>query len=55
MDIFTMHYNFENNYLVVIVDSIVYVYKIIICKFLTLRCSHSKQKIFLLVNQGFVL
>ena len=33
MDIFTMHYNFENKYLVVIVDSIVYVYKNIICKF----------------------
>ena len=27
MDIFTMRYNFENKYLVVIVDSIVYVYK----------------------------
>ena len=33
MDIFTMRYNFENKYLVVIVDSIVYVYKNEICKF----------------------
>ena len=33
MDIFTMHYNYENKYLVVIVDSIVYVYKNKICKF----------------------
>ena len=33
MDIFTMRYNFENKYLVVIVDSIVYVYKNKICKF----------------------
>ena len=33
MDIFTMRYNFENKYLVVIVDSIVYVYKNKIWKF----------------------
>ena len=33
MDFFTMRYNFENKYLVVIVDSIVYVYKNKICKF----------------------
>ena len=33
MDIFTMRYNFENKYLVVMVDSIVYVYKNKICKF----------------------
>ena len=33
MDIFTMRYNFENKYLVVIVHSIVYVYKNKICKF----------------------
>ena len=33
MDIFTMRYNFENKYLVVIVDSIVYVYKNKLCKF----------------------
>ena len=33
MDIFTMRYNFENKYLVVIVDSIVYVYKNRIFKF----------------------
>ena len=33
MDIFIMRYNFEMKYLVVIVDSIVYVYKNKICKF----------------------
>ena len=33
MDIFTMRYTFENKYLVVIVDSIVYVYTNKICKF----------------------
>ena len=32
-DIYIMHYNYENNYLVVIIDSIVYVYKNKICKF----------------------
>ena len=26
-DIFVMHYNYENNYLVVIIDTTVYVYK----------------------------
>ena len=33
MDIYTMHYNYEIKYLVVIIDSIVYVYKNKICKF----------------------
>ena len=33
MDIFVMHYNYENKYLVVIIDSIVYVYKNKIYKF----------------------
>ena len=33
MDIFTMRYNFGNKYLVVIVDSVLYVYKNKICKF----------------------
>ena len=33
MDIFIMHYNYENKYLVVIIDSIVNVYKNKICKF----------------------
>ena len=33
MDIFIMHYNYENNYLVVIIDTTVYVYKNKICKF----------------------
>ena len=32
-DIFTMYYNYENKYLVVIIDSTVYVYKNKICKF----------------------
>ena len=32
MDIFTVRYNFEKKYLVVIVDSIVYVYKNKTCK-----------------------
>ena len=31
-DIFIMHYNYRNNYLVVIIDSIVYVYKFKTCK-----------------------
>ena len=33
MDVFIMHYNYENEYLVVIIDSIVYVFKDKICKF----------------------
>ena len=33
MDIYIMHYNYQNKYLVVIIDSIVYVYKNKICKF----------------------
>ena len=33
MDIFLMHYNYENNYLVVIIDTTIYVYKNKICKF----------------------
>ena len=33
MEIFTMYYNYENKYLVVIIDSIVCVYKNKICKF----------------------
>ena len=33
MDIFIMHFNYENKYLVVKIDSIVYVYKNKICKF----------------------
>ena len=33
MDIFIMHYNYEDKYLVVIIDSIVYVYEYKICKF----------------------
>ena len=50
-----MHYNYENKYLVVIIDSIVYVYK---KKFVSLIHHYSlsvKQKMFLLVNQRFVL
>ena len=33
MDFYIIHYNYENNYLVVIIDTIVYVYKYKICKF----------------------
>ena len=33
MDIFMLHYNYKNKYLVVIIDSVVYVYKNEICKF----------------------
>ena len=33
MDIFLMQYNYENKYLVVIIDTTVYVYKNKICKF----------------------
>ena len=33
MDIYIMHYNYENKYLVVIIDTTVYVYKNKICKF----------------------
>ena len=33
MDIFIMHYNYKDKYLVVILDSIVYVYKNRFCKF----------------------
>ena len=33
MDIFKMHYNYENKYLFVIIDTTVYVYKNKICKF----------------------
>ena len=33
MDIFILHYKYENKYLVIIIGSIVYVYKNKICKF----------------------
>ena len=33
MNIFIMHYNYENKYLVIIIDTTVYVYKNKICKF----------------------
>ena len=33
IDIYIMHYNYEINYLVVIIDTTVYVYKNKICKF----------------------
>ena len=54
MDIFTMHYNFENKYLVVIVDSVVYVHKNKICKFDPPLFTF-QAKMFLLVNHRFVL
>ena len=47
MDIFTMRYNFENKYLVVIVDSIVYVYKNKICKFDTPLFTFQAKNVFI--------
>ena len=41
-----MHYNYENKYLVVIIDSIVYVYKYKICKFDSPLFSFQAKKIF---------
>ena len=54
MDIYIMHYNYKNKYLVEIIDSIVYVYKI---KFVSLIHHYSLfiQKLFLLVNRRFAL
>ena len=49
-----MHYNYENKYLVVIIDSIVYVYENKICNFDQPLFSF-QQKMFLLVNQRSVL
>ena len=54
MDLFTMHHNYENKYLVVIIDSIVYVYKNKIYKFVP-PLFIFQAKMFLLVNQSFVL
>ena len=47
MDIFMMHYNRENKYLVVIIDSIVYVYKNKICKFDPRLFTFQAKKIFI--------
>ena len=47
MDIFIMHYNYENKYLVVIVDSIVYVSKNKICKFDPPLFSFHAKKVFI--------
>ena len=54
MDIFILHYNYENKYLVVIIDTTVYVYKKKIVNLIH-QYSLSKQKMFLLVTQRFVL
>ena len=54
MDIFIMHYNYEDKYLVVIMDTSVYVYKYKICKFDPPLSSFQAKNIFLLVNQRFV-
>ena len=54
MDIFILQYNYKYKYLVVIIDTIVYVYKYDKYKF-DPRILLFKQKIFLLVNQKFVL
>ena len=49
-----MHYNYENKFLVVMIGTTVYVYKNKIREFDPPLFS-SKQKMFLLVNQRFVL
>ena len=54
MDVFIMHYNHENKYLVVIIDSIVNVYKNKICKFDPPLFTFEAKNV-LLVNQKFVL
>ena len=47
MDIFIMHYNYRNKYLVVIIDTSVYVYKQKICKFDPPLFSFQARKIFI--------
>ena len=54
MDIYIMHYNYENKYLVVIIDTTVFVYKYEICKFDPPLFSFQAKR-FLLVCQRFVL
>ena len=46
-DIYIMHYNYENKYLVVLLDSIVYVYKNKICKFDPPLFSFQAKKVFI--------
>ena len=53
MDIFIKHYNYQNEFLVVIIDTTVYVYKNKICKFDPPLFTFQAKK-FLLVNQRFV-
>ena len=55
MDSYIMHYIYENNYLVVIIDSIVYVYKNKICRFDPPLFSFQAKNVCFLVNQRFVL
>ena len=47
MDIFIVHYNYEDNYLVVIMDTSVYVYKYKICKFDPPLSSFQAKNIFI--------
>ena len=47
MDIFIMHYNYEDKYLVVIMDLSVYVYKYKICKFDPPLSSFQAKNIFI--------
>ena len=51
MDIFIMHYNYENKYLVVIIDSIVYVYGKKICKFDPPLFSFQAKNIFIGISK----
>ena len=47
MDIFIMQYNYEDKYLVVIMDTSVYVYKCKICKFDPPLSSFQAKKVFI--------
>ena len=47
MDIFIMHYNYRSSYLVIIIDSFVYVYKNKICKFDSPLFSFQAKNIFI--------
>ena len=48
-----MHFNYENKYLVVIIDSIVYVYKIKICNFDTPLFTFQAKNVFIGKSKGF--
>ena len=47
MDIYIMQYNYRDKYLVVIIDTIVYVYKYKICKFDQPNFSFQARNIFI--------